>query len=62
MNVKSENEGGYFMTQKVKRGLISIVMAVALVISVLAGVLPVQSIKAAGSARTYLPKWGKMNS
>ena len=33
------------MTQRVKRGLISIVMAVALVISVLAGVLPVQSIK-----------------
>ena len=33
------------MTHKVKRGLISIVMAVALVISVLAGVLPLQSIK-----------------
>ena len=33
------------MTHKVKRGLISIVMAAALVISVLAGVLPLQSIK-----------------
>ena len=33
------------MTHKVKRGLISIVMAAALVISVLTGVLPLQSIK-----------------
>ena len=41
------------MTQKVKRGLISIVMAAALVISVLAGVLPVQSIKV-GAEPDYL--------